>query len=87
MKLQLISMAWEAPTMAGLAKVAAKDCGSIAEARRRFGYAVERLRAAGFTLERVDHWVEARNGAELVRLYAWVPGPAKMLNPAKLLKI
>lgn len=87
MKLQLISMAWEAPTMAGLAEVATKDCDSIAEARRRFGYAVKRLRAAGFILEHVDHWVEARDGDHLIKLYMWAPGPAKMLNPAKFLKV
>lgn len=87
MIVSLFSMAWDAPTMAGLAEVTAKDCGSIAEARRRFKYALKRLRAEGFNLSQSNNLVEARDGDHLIKLYMWAPGPAKMLNPAKLLKI
>ena len=79
-------MAWDAPTMAGLAEVTTKQCNTVSEARRRFSYALERLRAEGFSLSQSNNLVEARDGGHLIKLYMWAPGPAKMLNPAKLLK-
>jgi hypothetical protein len=87
MIVSLFSMAWDAPTMVGVAEVTNKQCDTVSEARRRFRYALKRLRAEGFSLSQSNNLVEARDGDHLVKLYMWAPGPAKMLNPAKLLKI